>query len=82
MYHDRSGSFLSWKCNKCDVCKFLAQAYEELKDSWFFTTNKSLPSQPILSRIFTKVQKNNSFFRTEIAKTVKATGTVYHGETC
>ena len=70
------------KCNKCDVYKFLAQAYEELKDSWFFTPNKSLPSQPILWRIFTKDQKNSSVFRTEIAKTVKATGRVYHGETC
>ena len=40
--------FCPEKCNKCNVCKFLAQAYEELKDSWFFTSNKSLPSQPIL----------------------------------
>ena len=74
--------FCPEKCNKCNVCKFLAQAYEELKDSWFFTPNKSLPSQPILWRIFTKDQKNSSVFRTEIAKTVKATGRVYHGETC
>ena len=55
--------------------------YEELKDSWFFTPNKSLPYQPILWQIFTKYQKNNSVFRTEIAKTVKATGKVYYEET-
>ena len=74
--------FCPEKCNKCDVCELFSKAYEELKDSWFFTPNKSLPYQPFLWRIFTKDQKNNSVFRTEIAKTVKATGRVYHGETC
>ena len=74
--------FCPEKCNKCDVCEFLSKAYEELKDSWFFTPNKSLSYQPILWQIFTKDQKNNSVLRTEIAKTVKATGRVYHGEAC
>ena len=74
--------FCPEKCNKCYVCKFLSQAHEELKDSCFFTPNKHLPSQPILWRIFTKDQKNNYVFRTEIAKTVKATGRVYRGEIC
>ena len=74
--------FCPEKCNKCDVCKFLAQAYVECKDSWFFTPNKILPSQSILWRIFTKDQNKNSVFRTEIAKTVKASGRVYHRETC
>ena len=74
--------FCPEKCNKCDVCEFLSKASEELKDSWFFTPNKSLSYQPILWQIFTKDQKNNSVLRTEIAKTVKATGRFYHGEAC
>ena len=80
MYRERSGGFLPWK--KFDVYEFVSKAYEELKDSWFFTPNKSLSYQPILWQIFTKDQKNNSVLRTEIAKTVKATGRVYHGEAC
>ena len=34
--------FCPEKCNKCDVCELLSKAHEELKDSWFFTPNKSL----------------------------------------
>ena len=74
--------FCPEKCNKCDVCEFLVQAYEELKDTWFFSLNKTVPYQPILWKIFTKDQKNNSVFRNEIAKIVKATGRVYNGEIC
>ena len=46
MYRERSGGFLPSK--KFDVYEFVSKAYEELKDSWFFTPNKSLPYQPIL----------------------------------
>ena len=74
--------FCPEKCNKFDVCEFLSIAYGKLKDSWFFTPNKGLPYQPILWQIATEDQKNNSVFRIEIVKTVKATGRVYHGETC
>ena len=74
--------FCPEKCNKFDVCEFLSIAYGELKDSWFFIPNKGLPYQPILWQISTEDQKNNSVFRTEIVKTVKVTGRVYHRETC
>ena len=76
-------TFCPDECNNYAVCKFFTQAYENLKDCYFFWPRKDTPYQPSFWQIFTVTDhKNEPVFRAEIRKTVKGTGRVYHGETC
>ena len=76
--------FCTEKCNNCVVCTFLTKAYNELKSPYFFSARKDMLYQPILWRIFTKVNdKNNKIiFAIEIGTTVKAFNLPCNGETC
>ena len=60
-------SFCPDRCEKCNVCKEMADVFTELQDSYFFYPNTSVannqevtPYQPVLWCIFTSIiDKNN-----------------------
>ena len=74
-------AFCPEKCEKCSICKEMADVFVELQDSLFFHRKKSVannfdqvPYQPILWRVFNSViDKKNKKFRIEIGKSIPHT---------
>ena len=61
MVEDRD-SFCPDRCEKCNVCKEMADVFTELQDSYFFYPNTSvanneevIPYQPIFWHVFTSI---------------------------
>ena len=84
-------SFCPSKCDKCNICKEMADVFVELQDSYFFYPKTSVannyeevPYQPILWRLFNSViDKKNKKFRIETGKSIPHTGLVLnYAKTC
>ena len=73
--------FCPEKCEKCGICKEMANVFVELQDSFFFHPKKSVPNnfdqvpyQPILWHVFNSViHKKSKKFRIEIGKSIPHT---------
>ena len=77
MVEDRD-AFCPDRCEKCNVCKEMADVFTELQNSYFFSPNASvennqevIPYQPVLWIVFTSIiDKNNKKFRIKIGKSI------------
>ena len=70
------------KCDQCDVCKGLAELFENLQDAYFFTPNKQ-NHQPVLWKVYFKGGNISKKFRIEIGETVESDKLVLqNGSTC
>ena len=84
-------AFCPDRCEKCNVCKEMADVFTELQDSSFFYPNTSvannqevIPYQLVLWRVFTSIiDKNNKKVRIDIGKSISKHGLVLdYGNTC
>ena len=75
-------SFCPEKCEKCDVCKELAEVSENLQDGYFFKSSEH-KHQPVSWKVIFKRGNNSKKFRIEIAKTIESDNLVLeHGLLC
>ena len=84
-------AFCPDRCEKCNVCKEMADVFTELQNSYFFSPNASvennqevIPYQPVLWIVFTSIiDKNNKKFRIKIGKSIPKHSLVLdYGKTC
>ena len=74
-------AFCPVKCEKCSICKEMANVFVELQDSLFFYPKRSVgnnfdqvPYQPISWRVFNSViDKKNKKFHIEFGKSIPHT---------
>ena len=81
MQEDRE-SFCPEHCDKCSVCDEYAFVFENLLDSFFFSSNKDR-HQLVMWKVFFEDGNKQRKFRIEIAKTIESEHLVLdYGSAC
>ena len=79
------------ECGRCSICCELSHIFVALQEAYFFQPNLICGSasdyklfQPVMLRVFNRnINKNNTFFKIEIAKSIPHIGIVTnYGQTC